>query len=126
MTIHYSIEVRDQYLYLVGEGTEDGLEEDIEIHQMIVNTCKEHNCPHVLIDDRNVIYTASTLSIYMLAKHYDQVDIPRFIQRAALVANQEYRADNQFFENTMRNRSINLRVFYDVQEAEKWLTSERS
>src|SRR5262245_24044719 len=103
MTIHYSIEVRDRYLYLVGEGTEDGLEEDIEIHRMIVNACKEHNCPRVLIDDRNVIYTASTLSIYMLAKHYDQVDIPRFIQRAALVANLEYWADNQFFENTMRN-----------------------
>jgi len=123
MTIQYLIEERDRYLYFAGDGTEDGLEEDIEIHQMIIDACKEHNRRRVLIDDRNVIYTASTLSIYMLAKHYAQADIPRFIQQAAVVANPKYRADNQFFEDTMRNRSINLRVFYDMQEAEEWLTT---
>jgi hypothetical protein len=123
VTIHYAIEVRDRYLYLAGEGTEDGLEENIEIHKMIVNTCKEHNCPRVLIDDRNVVYTASLLSLYQLAKHYSQVDIPRFIQRAAVVTNSSYKANNQFFENTVRNRNINLRVFYDLEEAEQWLTT---
>ena len=121
MTIHYSIEERDRYLYLVGEGTEDGLEEDIEIHQMIVNACKEHNCPRVLIDDRNVIYTASVLSIYQLAEHYAKVDIPRYIQRAAVLVNRKPGTDNQFFEDVMRNRGINLRIFYDMEEAETWL-----
>lgn len=121
MTIHYSIEERDRYLYLLGEGIEDGLEKNIEIHEMIVNTCKERNCRRVLIDDRNVIYTASVVSIYMLAKHYAEFDVPHFIERAAVVANPEFREDNQFFENAARNRGTNIRVFNEFNEAENWL-----
>jgi hypothetical protein len=122
MSIRYSIEVRDLYLYLAGEGTEAGLEENVEIHRIIVDACKEHHRQRVLIDDRNVIYTASVISLYVLAKQYAEVDVHRFIKRAALLANEAYRTENQFFENTMRNRNINLRVFYDLEEAEKWLT----
>ncbi len=123
MTIRYIMEAREQYLYLAGEGREAGLEESIEIHHLIVNACKEHNRPRVLIDDRNVIYTASVLSIYLLTKHYVQIDFPRFIQRAAVVTRPDYKVDNQFFENTMRNRNVNLRVFYDLEEADQWLTT---
>lgn len=55
MSIRYSIEVRDLYLYLAGEGTEAGLEENVEIHRIILDACKEHHRQRVLIDDRNVI-----------------------------------------------------------------------
>jgi len=123
MAIRYSIEVRDQYIYLTGEGIETGLEENVEIHRLILDACKEHQRQRVLIDDRNVTYTASVLSLYMLAKEYPEVDPKRFIQRAALLANESYRNNNQFFEDTMRNRNVNLRVFYDLEEAEKWLTT---
>lgn len=123
MSIRYSIEVRDHYLYLTGEGIEAGLEENVEIHRIILDACKEHQRQRVLIDDRNVTYTASVLSLYVLAKEYAEVDPKRFIQRAALLANESYRNDNQFFEDTMRNRNVNLRVFYDLEEAEKWLTT---
>lgn len=121
MAIHYEIEDRQGYIYLKGEGMEGGVEEDLEIHQFIVDVCKARNCPHVLIDDSNVTYTASLLSIYQLAKHYSQID--RFITQAAVVSNPQYRLENQFFEDTMRNRNINLRVFYDLKEAETWLTT---
>src|SRR5215510_16266156 len=117
MNIRYSIEVRDLYLYLDGEGTEASLEENVEIRRLILNACKEHQRRRVLIDDRKVIYTASVISLYMLAKQYAEVDRQRFIQRAALIANAAYRNDNQFFEDTMRNRNVNLRLFYDIEEA---------
>ena len=124
MAIVYKSEDRQNYIYLVGEGIEDGLEEDKQIHEMIVTLCKEHNCNRVLIDDQQVTYTASILSIYQLAEHYAKADIPRFIKRAAVVANPDYKETNEFFENTTRNRGINLRLFYNVEDAETWLLKE--
>lgn len=121
MAIVYRSEKRSEYLYLVGEGTEDGLKENQQIHQMIVDLCREHNCRRVLIDDRKVIYTASILSIYELARYYVEVTVARHIKRAAVVANPVYEETNVFFENTTRNRGIDLRVFYDPEKAEAWL-----
>ena len=122
MTINYKSENRNDYIYLVGEGIEDGLDENKQIHQMITKLCKDHNCDRVLIDDQKVTYTASVLSIYQLAKYYTTSNIPRYIKRAAVVANPKYKETNIFFENTTRNRGINLRIFYDIEEAETWLT----
>jgi hypothetical protein len=121
MTINYKSEKRKDYVYLVGEGIEDGLDENKQIHQMIISLCKDHKCDRVLIDDQKVTYTASVLSIYQLAQYYTTADMPHYIKRAAIVANLKYKETNDFFENTTRNRGINLRVFYDVAEAEAWL-----
>jgi len=123
MAINYKSEKRKDYIYLIGEGVEDGLEENKQIHQIIVNACKDHNCNRVLIDDRRVIYTASIISIYQLAEYYVKVDLPRQIHRAALVADFKYKETNDFFENVSRNRGINLRLFYDIEKAEEWLTT---
>lgn len=123
MTIRYIVEERDQYLLFTGEGTEGDLDGNIIIHKMIVDACKKRNCQRVLIDDRNVVYTATASSIYSLAKHYSEMDVPRFILRAAVLADQAYRSDNKFFENVMQNRGINLRIFYELEAAEKWLTT---
>ena len=122
MSINYTIENRRDYIYLMGEGIEVSLDENKQIHQMIVNICKDHNCERVLIDDRNVTYTATILSLYQLAEYYAKVDIPRQINRAAILANPKYKETNNFFEDTSRNRGINLRLFYDLEEAEQWLT----
>ncbi len=122
MTINYIIEKGKDYIYLVGEGIEDSLEENKKIHQMIVNLCKNHHYDRVLIDDRKVTYTASIISLYQLAEYYAKVDIPRQIKRAAILANPKYKESNDFFENTSRNRGINLRLFYDLERAEQWLT----
>ena len=121
MAIIYRIEKRKDYLYLAGEGTEVDLDDNQQIHQMIVNLCKEHDCQRVLVDDRVVTYTASISSIFYLVKYYAEVDIPRHIKRAAVVANSIYKETNSFFETTAYNRGINLRVFYNHEEAEAWL-----
>ncbi len=120
-TIRYTLEERDEYLLFIGEGTEGNLQSNIEIHRMIVQTCMERNCRRILVDDRNVVYTASAASIYELAKYYAATDVPRYIQRAAVLANPANMDMNQFYENTAQNRNIDLRIFYDLSEAERWL-----
>ena len=123
MTINYKSENRTDYIYLVGEGIEDGLEENKQIHEMITSICKDYNSDRVLIDDQKVTYTASVLSIYQLAKYYVTPNLPYHIKRAAIVASPKYRETNKFFEHTTRNRGINLRIFYNIEEAEAWLTT---
>jgi hypothetical protein len=123
MAITYSVEPRGQYVYFAGQGVEESLDEDLRIHDFIVRTCKENNCRRALIDDRNVVYTASILSIYELVKRYAQEEMPPYIERAALLANPEFHEDNQFFENVAQNRAINLRVFHDMESAVRWLTT---
>ena len=125
MTISYKSENRQDYIYFLGEGIEDGLEENKQIHQMIINTCKSHKCNHVLIDDREVTYTASIFSIYQLAKFYTTADIPRYIKRAAVVVNPKHNETNEFFENTTRNRGVDLRIFHRIEEAEAWLLKKQ-
>jgi hypothetical protein len=121
MAIQYESEKRQDYIYFIGEGIEGELEENQQIHEMIVNICKDHNCDRVLIDDRKVTYTASVCSIYQLVEYYAKVDLPRQIYRAAVVADLKYKETNDFFENASRNRGINLRLFYDLEKAEEWL-----
>lgn len=124
MAIVYRTERKNEYLYLVGEGVEDGLKENQQIHRMILDLCREHHCRRVLIDDRNVVYTASIISIFDLAKYYVEMGVPRCINRAAVVVNPVYEETNSFFETVVRNRGVNLRIFYDYEEAEVWLLEE--
>ena len=121
MAISYKSENRPGYIYFLGEGIEAGLEENQQIHQMIIDICKSHKCDHVMIDDREVTYTASIFSIYELAKFYATVGAPRYLKRAAVIANPKYNETNEFFENTTRNRGIDLRLFHNIEEAEAWL-----
>jgi hypothetical protein len=123
MTINYSVEVRERYIRFIGEGVEEGLNENIRIHEMIVQTRKEHSRRRVLVDDRNVTYTASILSIYKLAQRYTQAELPRYIERAAALVNPTNPRNNRFYENAARNRGVNVRLFHDMEGAEQWLTT---
>lgn len=124
MTIRYSVEQRGDLLCFVGEGVEEGLEQNKQIHQMIVQACNKHDCTKVLIDDRQVKYTASFTSLYELAKSYSQIHLPRKVEKVAVVASPEYKETNDFFEDTTRNRGVNLRVFSLVEDAQAWLSDE--
>jgi hypothetical protein len=121
MAIHYSLEQRGEVLYFTGEGAEEGLEENRRILKMVVQACEEHNCRLVLLDDRRVQYTISIISLYELARSYKEVNIFRQISKVALVSDLQYKEDNDFFETTSQNRGLNLRVFYDIEQAEAWL-----
>jgi hypothetical protein len=124
MAIYYSVEGRGDTLYFIGEGTEQDLDQNKQVHHMIVQTCEERDCTKVLIDDTRVKYTASIVSLYELAKYYNQIHIPNKIRKVALVANPDYKESNDFYETTTRNRGVNLRVFHQREEAEAWLAEE--
>ncbi|MBE7436190.1 MAG: hypothetical protein HS100_19900 [Anaerolineales bacterium] len=111
-------------MYFAGNGIEEGLGENMKIHAMILETCKRLSHSRVLIDDRQVEYTSSILSLYDLAGHYKTTGAFSELDKVAVVANVQYHKDNVFYENVTRNRGINLRVFYDFDEAVAWLKND--
>lgn len=125
MSIQYAVEGKGAYLYFAGNGIEEGLEENMKIHAMILETCKRLSHSRVLIDDRQVEYTSSILSLYDLAGHYKTTGAFSELDKVAVVANVQYHKDNVFYENVTRNRGINLRVFYDFDEAVAWLKNDK-
>lgn len=121
MPITYSFEQKGEVLYATGHGIEDDLEQNKEVTKTLIRACKEHGCNKLLVDDRDVKYTASILTLYELANFYTTEGIPLKLRRVAIVADSQYEENNEFFETTSRNRGVNLRVFYRIEDAEAWL-----
>jgi hypothetical protein len=78
------------------------------------------------VDDTNVIYTSSTLALYELAKFYNDSQFQRELRKIALLAHPRFKEDNEFYETAVRNRGLNLRVFYDIERAAAWLAEDNT
>src|SRR5512143_2517545 len=103
MSIQYEIEKKENYLYFIGQGIETNLRENKKIHQMILDACKKAGSTRALIDDRQVTYTASIVSIYELGEHYKTTMAKFVLDRVAVIAPNKYDKNNEFFENVSRN-----------------------
>lgn len=124
MAIKYTYEKRGKVLYAFGTGIEESLEQNKDITRQLNEASRQFECTKLLVDDRNVIYTSSILSLYELAKFYSTKDSLYNIQKIAVLADPKYKEDNDFYETTARNRGFNLHVFYSLEKAEAWLSAK--
>jgi hypothetical protein len=124
MSVQYTFEQRDGILFAVGRGIEGSIEEDKQTTLDLIRACKESGCDLLLVDDREVTYTISTISLYELAKFYYDSHFQREVRKVALVPNPVFKEDNAFYETAVRNRGLNLRVFYDFESAAAWLNAD--
>ncbi len=122
MAIKYTFEKRGDILYAFGAGLEESLEQNKDITRQLSKASQKFECTKLLVDDRNVIYTSSILSLYELAKFYSTEDSLNKIYKVAVLANPKYKENNDFYETTARNRYLNLHVFYSCEQAEEWLS----
>ncbi|MFM8332326.1 MAG: hypothetical protein ACKN9T_11615, partial [Candidatus Methylumidiphilus sp.] len=74
---------------------------------------------HVLCDERKLDYRLGTFDIYEAAKFLAE-QVPR-AAKAAIVCNAKYIEDARFWENVAVNRGLSVRVFCDIDAAERWL-----
>jgi len=125
MSIQYTLEKRGDVLYAIGHGMETGIEEDKEISLQLIRACNQHACELLLVDDTDVTYTISPLALYELARFYNDSHFQRDVRKIALIPNAKYKEDNSFYETVVRNRGLNLRVFYDVEKAAAWLAENK-
>ena len=120
-TIIYNSESHVIEMTVQGELT---MKEAKEITLEASKIAKEQNCFVYFSDYREATVKLSTLEVYELPKIISDIlassglNVHKF-KRAFVVARdlKVY----EFFENVTVNRGQNVRVFYDVDEAKRWL-----
>jgi hypothetical protein len=78
----------------------------------------------VLCDTTGMLNDLSTLDIYCMTVSHREAFHPQVKLGLLLSQTEERKAGGRFIENIAVNRSINLRVFFNCEQARAWLTSD--
>ncbi len=120
-TIIYNPETYTIEMEIQGDLT---LNEIKEIFAELALIVKEKNCTLLLNDYRDATVRLSTMEIYGLPKIISEIYAASGINvhqlKRALVVEKSL-DDFQFFESVTFNNAQNAKLFYDIDEAKKWL-----
>ncbi len=119
MAIHYKIEVEDRIIHVTTWGFDESLKDVMAYGQAVIEACREHQCTHVLTDERKLDYNLSTIDTYELAKYY--AGAVSSLVKIAIVCSPDNFVDGKFWETVGQNRGLTVRVFTDVEQAHRWL-----
>lgn len=121
MNYHFSVKEKQGYLHVrvVGDNTPanvckwvaDGLE-----------ACARLKCSRVLVEENLAGKSLSILDTYSIVTEACKTAWPTVTQIAYVDTNPEHdKATLSFAETVALNRGANLKLFPNVEEAEKWL-----
>ena len=89
------------------------------------NACLQHNCSNVLIEENLVGPSLRIAEIFEIVEERTKNSRPTVQRIAYTDVNPDHDFTSmQFAETVAANRSLNLRVFRNVREAEEWLIAE--
>ena len=117
------VEHRGAYLHAVVEG--DNTPEDVaEYLADVRRACEASGCPRVLVEENLRGPSLRTMEIFAIAEKGGANAAGAITMVAYLDVNSEHAAkDMEFAANVAANRGLNVRVFTDLREAEKWLST---
>ncbi|MBI5297190.1 MAG: hypothetical protein HY869_17065 [Chloroflexi bacterium] len=119
MAIHYSIKLEGDLLLVDAWGFDENLEEVQAYGQAIIQACLEGGCARVLCNESNLEYRLSTFDIFQSAESIAaRVHKP---VKTAIVCNEKFITDAQFWETVAVNRGMTVRFFKDMDTARRWL-----
>jgi hypothetical protein len=113
------MEVQGDILRVRASGRDDDLEDVKRYGQAVIEKLVESGCRGVLCDERALAYAIGTVDAYEYAKFVTQ-NCPR-VAKVAVVPHPDFMGDAKFWETATWNRGLQVRVFSDIEEAEKWL-----
>jgi len=120
MKSHYSIEKRPGYLYMVVSGEYD-LDDFKEYFKIVMDRCEKEKTFRLLVNNLGVKGTDITvMHRYLLGEEIAKV-IGYRIKGAVIWPEKHI---NGFAETVAKNRGGNMKLFGDVESAEKWLLSD--
>jgi hypothetical protein len=114
-----TFEHRSAYLYALVEGEKDNYEISRAYWQEIADECTGKKFDRVLIVE-DIVETGSIAEIYQLCSEFSQMGYGG-IRIAFIDRRDEQNEENQFGELVAVNRGINVKIFNDIEGAEKWL-----
>jgi hypothetical protein len=120
MLYKYVTALKKGYIHVSVTGKQS-FEGNIELAATCIDICKKDKINRLVVDITGLSGQPGTMADYELAKLISAWETATFVSRAALVEKKEDLAAGKFFETAARNRNINIKVFADTQEAEKWI-----
>lgn len=123
MAITYSLHTKDNVLHVKASGYDESLEEVQKYSLDVLKTAIDQKCCAILSDERHLEYRISVTDTFALAEILAQA-APR-VGRAAIVCSPTADSCVGFFEDTTRNRGLQLRMFHDYDNASHWIEEYR-
>lgn len=109
------------------EVTYSGAISESDYKQAIIDFVKfnsEKKCLLVLTDLRDMIVTPSILNVYDSINMFEKMGIDKKTSEALIMPENKFAADNiKFYETACQNRGYNVKIFYNKEDAVKWLRS---
>lgn len=123
MPVEAEVRVAENFLLVIAGGTMESMEDLFAYTGLI----KEHLLKHdgsvrrVLLDERAMEDRIDALDAYAFSESDDTaLAVTSGIRIACLSSPANYEF-NRAFETFFQNRSLNFKVFLDMEEAENWL-----
>ncbi|QGY39445.1 hypothetical protein GM415_04690 [Pseudodesulfovibrio cashew] len=123
MTIQTKTTFRDGYIRITTTGTMVSREEAQAYGDFIFDLAQQRGTKLILLDERGMVDEEDALDAYEVSESETLAEMGMAGFRIALVSAPANLAINRTWETIMQNRSINLRVFSDMESATDWLTS---
>ena len=106
--------------YVSGALTGDVIEAELGVIREEMNSkLLEHDCRRLLVDATGISRLQSVFEDYEFTKQH-RTELPQGTRHAVLIR-PEHQEHMRFVEDVAQNRSINLRVFTDRDQAIDWL-----
>lgn len=119
MAIKWIFKHGDEILYVKAEGKDDSIDDAIQYGQAVLIEAVSNGIKKVLCDERDVIYNLSVLDNFKLARTVSE-KAPS-IARIAIVYNENFTDDADFFETVAFNRGVRIKATTSIEEAREWL-----
>lgn len=115
---------KSSYLHATVEG--DNSLANIQHYLLEVkHSCELHNCRKVLIEENLQGPTIGTFDIFEIVTKLSQDAAQAKLKIAYVDVNREHDMNAMHFaESVARNRSVNVRMFSNIREAEEWLQKD--
>jgi hypothetical protein len=119
MPINFKMQVAGDILRVRASGRDDDLEDVKRYGSAVIEELGASGCKGVLCDERELVYAIGTVDAYEYAKFVAE-NCPRVV-KVAVVCHPDFIGDARFWETASWNRGLQVQVFRDIEEAEKWL-----
>jgi hypothetical protein len=119
MSIHFTMTTEGDLLIVKASGFDENLEDVLNYGMAVIEACKEGNLSHVLCDEIDLEYRLGTLDTFKSAETLAS-QVPN-LGKAAIVPNEKFIADANFWETVAVNRGLTVRVFKKIDSARQWL-----
>jgi hypothetical protein len=117
----YSINYNDEFDYVKVIITGKWPEDAEEMHKTILNTCKNHTLPKLLIEVKDLEDNPTPLQDFKTVKLMRKLGYER-VHKIAVLDKIEHKSANDIFEGFAYNTNLKIHFFYNELDAINFLS----